>query len=213
MSLPGTTGLLQAHQLACQRGRRRLFEGVDLALDPGTVTWLRGTNGSGKTSLLRLLAGLSEPAAGEVRWNGRPLREAGLAARQGIGYIGHANALKDDLTLLEALAFWARLAGLPKAEAAAQAALEAVGLANRRGAAVRTLSQGQRRRGALARLALDQRPRTWLLDEPYDALDAASTERLSALIAAQVARGGAVLLTSHQAVPLASLREFRLGPA
>jgi heme exporter protein A len=187
-----------------------LFEHLDITLAPGSLTWLRGANGSGKTSLMRILAGLSTPVAGEVLWNGQPLRKAGPQARQAVAYIGHANALKDDLSLEEAIAFLARLAGLYQAEARAGAALEALGLGNRRKALVRTLSQGQRRRGALARLALDEQPRTWILDEPYDALDADSMQRLSALISGQAARGGAVLLTSHQAVQLPSLREHLL---
>ena len=201
---------LEGRQLSCQRGRRLLFEGLDITLAPGSLTWLRGANGSGKTSLMRILAGLSTPVAGEVLLNGQPLRKAQALARQSVAYIGHANALKDDLSLQESVAFLARLAGMDQAEHRARAALETLGLANRRNALVRTLSQGQRRRGALARLALDEQPRTWILDEPYDALDADSIQRLSALISAQASRGGAVLLTSHQAVSLPGLREHLL---
>jgi heme exporter protein A len=209
-SLSPATGLLEARALGCQRGRRVLFEQLDLTLPAGSVTWLRGTNGSGKTSLMRILAGLTAPASGEVLWNGQSLRRAGAAARQAVVYIGHSNALKDDLTLREALAFLARLAGHDAPEARADAALERLGLGSRRQALVRTLSQGQRRRGALARLALDEVPRTWILDEPYDALDSDSISLLSGLITAQAARGGAVLLTSHQAVSLPGLREHHL---
>jgi heme exporter protein A len=196
--------------LSCRRGRRLLFEQLDIALPPGSITWLRGTNGSGKTSLMRILAGLSAPADGAVLWNGQPLRQAGRAARLGVLYIGHTNALKDDLTLEEALAFLARLAEHADPDAAAANALQALGLGTRRKAAVRTLSQGQRRRGALARLALDEQPRTWILDEPYDALDSDSSVLLSALITAHAARGGAVLLTSHQDVALPGLLEHSL---
>ncbi len=203
-------GLLEGCALDCRRGRRLLFRGLDIRLEPGSITWLRGTNGSGKTSLMRILAGLSTPAAGEVQWNGVPLRAAGRPARQGTLYIGHANALKDDLTLLESLAYLARLAELPEAAARAQRALGRLGLAPQRNLAVRMLSQGQRRRGALARLALDESPCTWILDEPYDSLDSASTGILSALISEQAARGGAVLLTSHQTVALPGLREYQL---
>ena len=207
---PSNAGLLEGRALSCRRGRRLLFEQLDIALEPGSITWLRGTNGSGKTSLMRILAGLSAPAAGEVLWSGQPLRLAGRAARLGTLYIGHTNALKDDLTLQEALTFLARLAELPDADARAQQALERLGLGNRRKAAVRTLSQGQRRRGALARLALDDAPRSWILDEPYDALDSESTQLLSALINGHAARGGSVLLTSHQEVALPGLRECQL---
>jgi heme exporter protein A len=204
------TGLLEARGLACRRGRRLLFSKLDLQLEPGSITWLRGTNGSGKTSLLRLLAGLSTPADGEVLWNGQRLREAGALAHAGIVYIGHSNALKDDLTLQEALAFLAQLAGLDRPQTRAAAALAHVGLQAQQLSPVRHLSQGQRRRGALARLALDDKPRTWLLDEPYDALDGSSTQLLSGLITAHATRGGAVLLTSHQTVFLPGLREVEL---
>jgi len=161
---------------------------------------------------MRILAGLSAPAEGELHWNGQSLAADEAAARQGRLYIGHANALKDDLTLCEALAFLARLQGLGDAALRARQALDRLGLGSRRDAMVRTLSQGQRRRGALARLALDDQPRTWILDEPFDALDRDSMALLSRLIEAQAARGGAVLLTSHQAVDLVGATEFDLEP-
>jgi heme exporter protein A len=203
---------LEGRQLSCQRGRRLLFEGLDISLAAGSLTWLRGANGSGKTSLMRILAGLSTPVAGEVLLNGQALHKAGPQARQSVAYVGHANALKDDLSLQESLAFLARLAGMDQPEDRASHALDKLGLGNRRKALVRTLSQGQRRRGALARLALDDQARTWILDEPYDALDADSMGRLSDLICTQAARGGAVLLTSHQPVSLPGLREHLLQP-
>ena len=159
---------------------------------------------------MRILAGLSAPAEGEVTWNDRPM--AGSAARQAIVYIGHANALKDDLTLAEAVAFLARLQGVEDAPQRALSALDRLGLASRRDAPVRTLSQGQRRRGALARLALDEQARIWILDEPYDALDQASVALLSDLIQAHARRGGAVLLTSHQSVVLSGAAELDLEP-
>jgi heme exporter protein A len=196
--------------LACQRGRRLLFKGLDLDLAPGRVVWLRGTNGSGKTSLLRLLAGLSQPAEGEIRWAGVPQREADAALRQQVIYIGHLNALKDDLSLLEALSFWAEFAGLAEPTRHARAALERLGLRGSAAVPVRALSQGQRRRGALARLALDDAPRCWLLDEPFDALDTQSLQTLTTLLAAHAARGGSVMMTSHQAPQVAGLDEINL---
>jgi len=199
--------MLSAQSLACRRGRRLLFRGLDLQMPAGSVRCLRGANGSGKTSLLRILAGLSRPEEGQVLWQDRPLD---AAARGGLVYIGHGNGLKDDLSLGEALAFLATLAGLDDAAGRSERALACLGLASRRNAAVRSLSQGQRRRGALARLALDQASRTWLLDEPYEALDGASAATLSALIEAHAARGGAVLLASHQALALAGVEEIDL---
>lgn len=205
-------GMLGARALACRRGRRMLFRGLDLQLHSGSITWLRGSNGSGKTSLMRILAGLSAPAEGQITWNGQPLARVADAARRGVVYIGHTNALKDDLSLTEAVAFLGRLHELPDAAQRARAALARLGLASRSDAPVRTLSQGQRRRGALARLALDEAPRTWILDEPYDALDQGSVALLSALIESHAARGGAALLTSHQTVTLQGAREFDLEP-
>ncbi|GAP36832.1 cytochrome c biogenesis heme-transporting ATPase CcmA [Piscinibacter sakaiensis] len=202
-----TAPLLAAEGLGCRRGERWLFQRLDLALRPGEVVWLRGANGRGKTSLLRLLAGLSVPAAGRVLHFGEPGRPAAAAAARQL-YLAHANALKDDLGAGEALAFLATIHGRPATAAALEAALRAVGMASRRTAPVRSLSQGQRRRVALARLALDLAhpgdATVWLLDEPYDALDAEGCARLDGLLQAQAARGGAVLLTSH--LPLA-LRE------
>lgn len=126
--------------------------------------------------------------------------------------MAHSNALKDDLTLAEALGFLAALAGQPVDAAAIGAAIDAMGLSRQRDALVRTLSQGQRRRGALARLALDDVPRVWVLDEPHDALDVDSVARLDALLCAHAARGGRVLLTSHQPLTLPGLRGFDLTP-
>ena len=210
-SAPGRRPELAARALACRRGRRLLFRGLDLQLAAGSITWLRGRNGSGKTSLMRILAGLSAPAEGEVSWGGEPLRRA-TGAREGIVYIGHANALKDDLTLTEALTFLACMQALDDAPRRSRDAIDRLGLASRRDAPVRTLSQGQRRRGALARLALDEVPRTWILDEPYDALDRDSVTLLSTLIEAHAGRGGAVLLTSHQSVDLHGADTLDLEP-
>ncbi len=196
--------LLQTTNLACERGERRLFEGLNLQLHAGSVTWLRGRNGGGKTSLLRLLAGLATPAAGEVQVLGRPLRQAGAAWRRHWAYVAHQNALKDDLSATEALAFLAQLHGLDASAAALAQALRRMGISNRQQAAVRTLSQGQRRRITLARLVLSSAAAVWLLDEPFDALDADGVLALNGLITEHAARGACVLLTSHQALTLAS---------
>lgn len=214
MTSPSLTGTheLAARSLACRRGRQLLFRGLDLRLNAGSITWLRGRNGSGKTSLMRILAGLSAPAEGEVTFGSEPLRRASAEVRSEIVYIGHSNALKDDLTLAEALTFLARLHAVADPVQRACTALERLGLGDRREAPVRTLSQGQRRRGALARLALDDAARTWILDEPFDALDRDSIATLSALIQTQAARGGAVLLTSHQPVDIDGARPFDLEP-
>jgi heme exporter protein A len=194
---PGPLPVLAAEGLACRRGDRLLFEGVDLQLQPGQIVWVRGRNGQGKTSLLRLLAGLSAPAAGQITWGGVPLRTAGAAFHQRLVHLAHANALKDDLTVLEALQFLARLHGRDGPPAGLLDALRLLNLHSRRDAPVRTLSQGQRRRVALARLLIEPNASLWILDEPYDALDADGSAILDEVLCAHAARGGSVVLTSH----------------
>jgi heme exporter protein A len=193
---------LSARALGGQRGERPLFRGLNLTLTPGRLVWLRGRNGRGKTSLLRLLAGLATPAAGEVLCDGRPLRQLGPEGRQRLLYIAHANALKDDLTVAESLLFLGALHGRAPKGSEIESALALLGIARCTNAPVRTLSQGQRRRAALARLALPQAPMIWLLDEPFDSLDDEGILALHGLLSAQARRGGSVLMTSHQAITL-----------
>ncbi|MFY7857486.1 MAG: cytochrome c biogenesis heme-transporting ATPase CcmA [Rubrivivax sp.] len=189
--------LLSVRGLACRRGERLLFEGLDFGLGEGDVVWLRGRNGRGKTSLLRVLAALSPPSEGEVRFAGEPLSTARALAGAGTLFLAHANALKDDLSAAEALAFLARLHGQHDDAESIEQALRRLGVHGRRNAAVRTLSQGQRRRVALARLALAPAKGLWLLDEPYDALDVEGCAIVDGLLHDHVQQGGAVLLTSH----------------
>jgi heme exporter protein A len=179
--------LLTATRLACRRGGRLLFEDLDLEVGARQIVWLRGANGSGKTSLLRLLAGVAAPDVGEIRCTATRL------------YLAHANALKDDLTVVESLAFLARLHGCDTTPASLLGALELLDLLEWRDAPVRSLSQGQRRRVALARLGLEPAAALWLLDEPFDALDANGIDTVSELLQAHGARGGAAVLTSHHA--------------
>jgi heme exporter protein A len=191
---------LQLVDVACRRGDRLLFTGLNETLAPGELLWLRGGNGRGKTSLLRLVAGLSAPESGRILWGDAPTRRNARFADE-LVYIAHTNALKDDLTAAESLAFLARVHGRirdanPSAPAL-RAALARLGLAGRERTPTRSLSQGLRRRVALARLALETAPALWVLDEPFDALDVAGTATLHALLAAHRARGGSVLLTSH----------------
>lgn len=188
---------LTAVELGCRRGNRVLFQGLNLELRARQATWLRGRNGRGKTSLLRLIAGLSVPASGQVLWNGTSVRRSPSFQRE-LVYIGHANALKDDLSATEALQFLARMHDRACDVGALHAALDRLDMAHRRDAMVRTLSQGQRRRVALARLALERRAALWVLDEPFDALDADGIARVNGLLGEHLARGGSALLTSHQ---------------
>ncbi|HET8870859.1 MAG TPA: heme ABC exporter ATP-binding protein CcmA [Aquabacterium sp.] len=175
--------------LACRRGSHLLFRGLDLTVLPGQLVWVRGANGQGKTSLLRLLAGLSEPAEGTI------VRQAALT------YVGHQHALKDDLTAQEALTFLLQLEGFPATDALVTDALARLGVKGKRLAWVRTLSQGQKRRVALARLARAPAGGLWLLDEPFDALDDQGLAAVHSLLIEHRRSGGSVVLTSHQDVP------------
>ncbi|MGI9219340.1 MAG: cytochrome c biogenesis heme-transporting ATPase CcmA [Hydrogenophaga sp.] len=183
--------LVQARGLSCRRGRDWLFRDLSFVVLPGQVVWLRGTNGSGKTTLLRTVCGLSQPDAGQLVW---PTQESASVRPV---YVGHLNALKDDLTASEALRFVARLQGVDVDANGVHLALRVLGMHHRRHAPVRTLSQGQRRRVALARLSLDTRPSLWVLDEPFEALDADGIATVQSLIRTHQACGGSVLLTSH----------------
>jgi len=187
---------LTAAQLACRRGTRLLFKDLSLDVGAGQIVWVRGHNGRGKTSLLRLAAGLSTPEHGEVQSDGVSVRRS-PDYRDRLVYIGHANALKEDLTATEALEFLLRVHRRPCAVKTVHAALERVGLHSRRNAPVRTLSQGQRRRVALARLAVESTPSLWILDEPFDALDVDGVHRLNLIMKEHTARGGSIVLTSH----------------
>ncbi|MDQ6639246.1 MAG: heme ABC exporter ATP-binding protein CcmA [Pseudomonadota bacterium] len=188
--------VLVVRDLECRRGDRVLFAPTSFAVEAGAIVWIRGANGQGKTSLLRTIAGLSAPSAGALAWAGAPE----IVARP--LYLAHANALKDDLTVGESLRFLLHVAGSHGDGRDVDAALEHFGLASRRDAFVRTLSQGQRRRVALARLAAERELRPWLLDEPFDALDGAGVGLVGALIAQHARRGGSVVLTSHLPLPI-----------
>lgn len=188
--------------MRCERGNRPLFAGLNLTLWGGDCVWLRGANGCGKTTLLRTLAGL-RPADGGQLQRHVPLR-----------YLGHSNGLKDELSVLEGLRFAARWQGLADDEAALLAALRYFELLPLRRWPSRSLSQGQRRRAALAPLALAQAGSCWLLDEPFDALDDQGVALLCQLIQRHGQAGGATLFTSHQALaPLAGARQLWLDGA
>lgn len=195
--------MLEASNLECIRGERSLFAGVGFRLAAGEMLYLQGANGSGKTSLMRILCGLAHPAAGEVCWRGEPIGKLGEDYRRELCYLGHHNAIKEELTPLENLLAAAHLADETLDEGAALDALELVGLAGREELACRYLSQGQKRRVALARL-VNERRALWILDEPYVALDTAAVALVASLIGAHLQRGGLVVLTTHQAVPVAA---------
>lgn len=194
------TTLLRAEQLSIGRGDRVLTQNLHLAVRAGELLHLRGRNGAGKTSLLEVLAGLRAPLAGTVH----------CAQPRALHWLGHKNALHPALSAVENLQFWC---ALQQAEAAAiPAALERLGLARLRHRPTRSLSAGQKRRVAVARLLLAQRP-LWLLDEPLAALDTEGLESLGAMLAAHLDAGGGAIVTSHQPLPVdaARLRQLELG--
>ena len=203
--------MLTVANLACVRGERRLFEGVSFTLEPGQWLHLEGENGAGKTSLLRIVCGLLHREEGEIRWNGQPVGEVGDEYRADLLYLGHAGAIKEDLTALENLRIGAALGGHSLDETTALAALRRLGLKGREDLPARFLSQGQKRRVALSRL-LTSRAKLWVLDEPFVALDVRAVDMLCAIIAEHLRGGGMALFTSHQAVsPGEGGRTLRLG--
>ena len=180
---------LRLSGIACARGGRLLFRGVDLALEPGGSALLRGPNGIGKSSLMRICAGLLRPTAGTIERRGR------------IALADERLALDLEQPLGQALSFWARMDGADAG--AVDNALEAMALRQLGGIPVRMLSTGQRKRAALARV-IASGAGLWLLDEPGNGLDDASLELLGAAVAAHLGRGGIVVAASHQPLPMAS---------
>jgi heme exporter protein A len=188
--------MLEAHDLAARRGHARLFEGLSFTVDPGQALVVMGANGTGKTTLLRMLAGLSWPAGGEIRWDRRAVAPFDPVVRASVVYAGHAPALKDELTAVENLTTLLELAGESASREAIDGALDKVALGSRRALPARVLSQGQRRRIGLARLLLLARP-LWVLDEPATALDAAGVALLAAMITEHLNRGGLAVAATH----------------
>ncbi len=191
---------LELRELTCVRGRRRLFDRLGLTLEGGQLLRVLGPNGAGKTSLLRMLCGLLLPAGGHVLWRGQSVATLREEFGRELIYLGHAAALKDDLSALENLQTAAVLGGFAVTVPEAAAALAQAGLRGRERALARTLSQGQRKRVALARLVLGSAAALWVLDEPFNALDTAASTWLIGVVTAHLDGGGIVVLTSHQSV-------------
>jgi heme exporter protein A len=202
--------LLAGAALECTRGERTLFNGLDFALHAGELLRIAGANGSGKTSLLRIACGLLEPNAGTVRWRGQDVRRLREDFARELVYLGHAAAVKDDLTAEENLEIACTLSGIQAPRTQYREALASLGLAGCEALPARVLSQGQRRRVALARLVLARAVPLWLLDEPFTALDTAAADTVRGLIAGHVAGGGAVLYTTHQEIPIAAAAASRI---
>ncbi|WP_208733637.1 cytochrome c biogenesis heme-transporting ATPase CcmA [Pseudomonas duriflava] len=190
-----TFPLLEARALTCERDQRVLFEHLDLRVEAGEMVQVAGPNGSGKTSLLRLLAGLMSPTAGEVQWRGRAVTAQRHSMARELVWIGHRAGLKELLSPEENLAWWSALHH-PAARRSIGEALDAVGLRGFEDVPCYMLSAGQQRRVALARLYLAPSS-LWLLDEPFTALDRDAVEQLEAHLAIHCERGGLVVFTTH----------------
>ncbi len=195
--------MLATQQLGYWREGRLLFRDLTLQINPGEVLYIEGDNGTGKTTLLRLLAGLLEPQIGQITWHGTAIQASSSQYRQQLLYIGHSIGLKLELTALENLNAIASLSATSVTPSAWYDALAWVGLSDPAHTPVRQLSAGQRRRVALARLWCSDAP-LWLLDEPFTALDKTAITRVEARLTTHVNRGGIVILTSHQSVQLST---------
>jgi heme exporter protein A len=204
---------LVAQDLAGARGERVLFAGMDFRLEAGEALWVQGQNGAGKSTLLRLLCGLTEPAQGRILWDGEDIRRLREDYRRELLVLGHAAGVKDDLLAWENVFYGARLAGQVCTAAQAREALARLGLSGVAHLPARVLSQGQRKRVALARLCLPARPPLLVLDEPFTALDQPSVQTLTQLLGEHLGQGGMVVYTTHQplALPASTLRLIDLS--
>lgn len=195
--LQGSSDVLEAINLGCVRGSRRLFSGLNFSLEPGDFVELRGPNGSGKTSLLRIVCGLASPAEGEVRWNGKNIRTLREEYFAEVAYLGHQNGVKDELTAVENLRMSAAVCGQRLKTSDAQDLLTRIGLEHQSHLPARSLSAGQRRRLALARF-LASRARLWVLDEILTSLDDAGMRLSQELMSDHLQRGGMAMVATHQ---------------
>jgi heme exporter protein A len=203
---PITPGIA-LHALACDRGGRRVFEGVQAALSPGDALVVRGTNGSGKSSLLRVLAGYIPAGDGTIAWNGADIRDDIGLYQSRLHYVGHLDGVKPVLSVRENIALWSVLMG---DSMDIDAALSHFGLAKLADLPAKYLSAGQKRRLNLARLGASRRP-LWLLDEPAVSLDAQSVAQLEALIADHRRAGGIAIIATHNDLNIEGATVLRLG--
>ncbi|WP_255533590.1 cytochrome c biogenesis heme-transporting ATPase CcmA [Polynucleobacter sp. es-MAR-4] len=209
-SLPASAAMtLEARAITCVRGERELFSGLDLQVFSGQCLHIRGENGVGKTSLLRLLTGLASPESGEVLWNGSSIKKEASEYHSKLLFLGHRDALKEDLSALENLRMYAAIDGIALSEQDIFSALWRFGLKGREDLPVNCLSAGQKKRVLMARM-VTRRAQVWILDEPFNALDTQAVQELLGLIAEHLEGSGLVVLTSHQPLSIPGLRVLDL---
>ena len=201
--------MLQAINLGCVRGDRRLFKEVNFSLAPGTFLQLQGPNGSGKTSLLRIICRLLAQAEGEIRWQGANISSLGEEYFTSVTYVGHRNGVKDEFSALENLRVSNGLNGLEIDENRARDVLKRMGLGGRESLPARLLSEGQRRRIALARLVVCNTS-VWLLDEVLTSLDKVAIGLIRSLIEEHLSNGGIAIVATHQELELSAVTMQRL---
>lgn len=200
---------LEARAISCVRGERELFSGLHLQVFAGQCLHIRGENGVGKTSLLRLLTGLASPDSGEVLWNSHPIKKEASEYHSKLLFLGHRDALKEDLSAIENLRMYTAIDGIALSEQDAFSALWRFGLKGREDLPVNCLSAGQKKRVLMARM-VTRRAQVWILDEPFNALDSHAAQELQGLIAEHLEGNGLVLLTSHQPLAIPGLRVLDL---
>lgn len=204
------TPILEVDGLACERGDHRLFSGLSFTLSAGELMQVQGENGSGKTTLLRTLCGFVQPAQGKVLWGGQDINEWDDVYHAQMCYLGHLNAIKDELSALENLQMTAGLAGFRVSEQEAVTVLRRMGLRRKEHLPVRVLSQGQRRRVALSRLLIGD-AKMWILDEPLTALDVGAVGLMQELIGEHLSNGGMTIFTTHQPLQVAGVQTRQLA--
>ena len=202
------TALLQTRDLSCVKDDHVLFEGLNLDLSPGQILLVEGKNGSGKTSLLRILTGLSLPESGDVMWQGSPISEVGPDYYEQVNYVGHHDGIKRDLTCLENLRL-VQAMGKPL-PIDLDEALQKVNLYRFGDNFVATLSAGQKRRLAMARLVVTE-AQLWIMDEPFTSLDKASMAMFQQMFEQHLENGGVIVMTSHHDIEMPGSDVVRLN--
>jgi heme exporter protein A len=196
--------MLEVTNLGCIRGHRTLFSDINFTIKPGSVLQLRGPNGSGKTSLLRIVCGLMAPENGDVHWEGAKIRSLGEEYSRSLAYLGHRNGIKEELSSLENLRISAGLSGFDLSRKKAREALQQVGLSGRENLPARFLSEGQRRRSALARL-IACNAKLWVLDEVLASLDTAAVKLVESLLDRHLSNEGLAIVATHHDLNLSSV--------